>query len=158
MVMSSAVSHVLPDPATEFGDAVRKRLRSEQFIWLTTVNGSGAPQPVPVWFLWQEEDEWGDGRFLIYHVTASARAGTLRVRPRVSLHFNGSADGDSGIVVFTGIVEIVPGGPRPEDVPSYAEKYAAHVAALTSNQKTLAEFLSPYGIVTHIRPSRVRGH
>jgi PPOX class probable F420-dependent enzyme len=118
MVVANAGSHVLPDPATEFGGIVRGRLRSEQFIWLTTVDSSGTPQPIPVWFVWQEDDDWGDGSFLIYHITGSARARRLLVRPRVSLHFNGSADGENGIVVFTGAVEILTDGPRPEDVPA----------------------------------------
>jgi PPOX class probable F420-dependent enzyme len=155
--VSTVAPHVLPDAATEFGAAVRSRLGSEQFIWLTTVSSSGTPQPIPVWFVWQEDDAWGDGSFLIYHITGSARARSLRERPRVSLHFNGSADGESGIVVFTGTVEILADGPRPEDVPAYAEKYG-HVTAVTSRHTTLAEFMSTYGIVSRVRPSRVRGH
>jgi hypothetical protein len=39
---------ILPDPATEYGQAVRRRLRGELVIWLTTAAPSGTPQPNPV--------------------------------------------------------------------------------------------------------------
>ncbi len=44
---------VLPDPSTEFGERVARRLRDEVVAWLTLVDGSGTPQPAPVWFLWE---------------------------------------------------------------------------------------------------------
>ena len=96
-------THVLPDPATPFGETVRARLRDEQIIWLTTVAPSGTPQPNPVWFLWQPDpdDAWGDGSFLIYHDNAAHRLRTLTERPRVALNFN-AVTGGGGITVFTG--------------------------------------------------------
>ena len=44
----------LPDPSTPFGTRVVRRLRDERLIWLTTVDAKGMPQPMPVWFLWDE--------------------------------------------------------------------------------------------------------
>jgi len=34
---------------TKFGRAARKLLNREYFIWLTTVDPTGTPQPRPVW-------------------------------------------------------------------------------------------------------------
>lgn len=43
------------DRSITLSDKVLDRLRSEQHIWLTTVSGSGAPQPSLVWFLWRDD-------------------------------------------------------------------------------------------------------
>ncbi len=44
------------DEATEFRARAARRLREERIAWLTTVGGSGMPQQVPVWFLWDGLD------------------------------------------------------------------------------------------------------
>ena len=145
--------HVLPDPATDFGQAVRSRLREEAIIWLTTVSGSGTPQPNPVWFLWQPDghDAWGDGSFLIYHLNTATRLRTLSERPRVALNFN-SIDG-GGITVFTGSVEHLENHPAAHEVPAYAAKYGPRV----SGRAGLADFMARYSVATRIRPDKVRG-
>jgi len=38
----------LPDPSTAFGERVRRLLRDERVIWITTVGKDGTPQPNPV--------------------------------------------------------------------------------------------------------------
>ena len=40
------------DFTTEFGRRALNRLENEQVIWITTTSKSGAPQPSPVWFVW----------------------------------------------------------------------------------------------------------
>jgi PPOX class probable F420-dependent enzyme len=150
--------HILPDPETPHGANVRERLRTENIVWLTTVGATGTPQPNPVWFLWQpdEGDAWCDGSFLVYNDDRASRLETFRQRPRVSLHFNTDAAGDS-IAVFTGSIEVLEGHPPAHEVPAYVEKYALGVARLTGGEQTLEEFMARYSIVTRIRPSRVRG-
>ena len=37
----------LPDPDSEFGVRVARRLRDEPIAWLTHVDGAGTPQPAP---------------------------------------------------------------------------------------------------------------
>lgn len=143
--------HVLPDPATAFGETVRARLREEAIIWLTTVSGSGTPQPNPVWFLWQDGTGRDEGGFLIYHLRTAARLRTLVERPRVSLNFN-SVDG-GGITVFTGDIEILEGHPPAHEVPAYAAKYGPRVA----DRGGLAEFMAPYSVASRVRPDKVRG-
>jgi len=149
-------SHVLPDPGTPFGETVRRRLREEAVIWLTTVGRSGTPQPNPVWFLWQQDPEsaWGDGSFLIFNDNSSARLATFTDRPRVALNFN-SVDG-GGIAVFTGRVEVLDGHPPAHEVPEYVEKYGPRVEPFGPG-RDLATFLAKYTVVTRIRPEKVRG-
>ena len=149
-------SHVLPDPGTPFGESVRRRLREEAVIWLTTVGRDGTPQPNPVWFLWQQDPEstWGDGGFLIYNDVSSARLASFTRRPRVSLNLNSINGG--GIAVFTGSVEILEGHPPAHEVPEYLEKYGPRIEA-TGPGADLATFMAKYSVVTRIRPTRVRG-
>ena len=40
------------DVSTPFGKRIAERLETEIMVWLTTVAPDGAPQPNPVWFLW----------------------------------------------------------------------------------------------------------
>ena len=42
---------VLPDPGTEFGARVARRLHEDAIAWLTLTDQAGTPQPAPVWFL-----------------------------------------------------------------------------------------------------------
>jgi PPOX class probable F420-dependent enzyme len=149
-------THVLPDPGTPFGDTVRRRLREEPVIWLTTVGRSGTPQPNPVWFLWQPDagSSRGDGSFLIFHDSSSARLSSLTERPRVALNFD-SVDG-GGIAVFTGSVEVLEGHPAAHEVPEYLAKYGPRVEA-TGRGGSLETFMAKYGVVTRIRPEKVRG-
>ena len=44
------------DETTEFGQRASRRLHDQLLAWLTTVDGQGTPQPVPVWFLWDGGD------------------------------------------------------------------------------------------------------
>jgi hypothetical protein len=40
------------DTTTEFGQRVARRLAEERIAWLSTTDSNGAPQPRPIWFLW----------------------------------------------------------------------------------------------------------
>ena len=42
------------DESTERGAQILGRLRKERVIWMTTVD-NGAPQPAPVWFLYEHK-------------------------------------------------------------------------------------------------------
>ena len=43
------------DLTSTFGQAVKEHLKNQYVIWLTTVDSHLAPQPRPVWFIWEEE-------------------------------------------------------------------------------------------------------
>ena len=151
-----ARAHVLPDPATEYGRTVRRRLAQEEIVWLVTVNAAGVPQPNPVWFLWtpDEDDEWGDGSFLIYHSDTAARLRSMTERPTVALHFDGGVH-DLEVAVFTGDVEILDGHPPIGEVPEFVAKYTDRAAKYFG--KTVAEAMAKYTVATRIRPSKARG-
>src|SRR5437588_2044585 len=137
---------VLPDPSTPFGERVRRRLRDEVVIWMTTVARDGAPQPNPVWF-W-----WDGGSFLVYNRPDARRLEHVRTRPNVALHFDGNGRGGD-IVVFTGRAELTPSEPLPHLMPDYAAKYRE---AMTRVSGGLEEFSRQYPVPLRVRPLRVR--
>src|SRR5436309_1632973 len=109
----------LPDEATPFGKRVRRRLREEQIVWLTTTGDDGTPQPNPVWFVWEEPDG-----LLIYNRSNARRLEHLAPRPRVSAHFDGDGRGGD-IVVFAGVAEQALEVPEPDFHKEYVAKYGA---------------------------------
>jgi PPOX class probable F420-dependent enzyme len=137
----------LPDPATPFGERVRRRLREDLVIWLTSVGSDFTPQPNPVWFLWEGES------FLVYNFSAAHRLEHVRSRPRVSLNFDGDRRGGD-IVVFTGTAEVSDGDPAPHENAAYVAKYGAMMERVSG---TLAEFSRRYPVPLRVRGLRLRG-
>ena len=70
------------DLSTKFGRIAKKHLKSEYFIWLTTVDSTGTPRPRPVWFIWQ------DDTVLIFSQAKAFKVKHIKNNPKVSLHFN----------------------------------------------------------------------
>src|ERR671923_2283521 len=102
----------LPAPGTPFGERVRRRLREETVIWLTTVGSDCTPQPNPVWFLWEDDS------LLLYNWHRAHRLQHVRARPRVSLNFNGDRRGDD-VVVITGRAQVSESDPPPHEHEGY---------------------------------------
>jgi PPOX class probable F420-dependent enzyme len=124
--------HLLPDPATAFGERVRRRLREEQVIWFTTVGADGTPQPNPVWFLWD------DTSALVYNRSDANRLTHLRKRPRVCLHLDGDGHGGD-IVVLTGRARILDGHPLPHELAGYLDKYRASMTRVSGSPEAFSE-------------------
>ena len=141
------MTDALPDAATEFGRRVRRRLREEVVVWLTSVGADGSPQPNPVWFVWDD-----DG-FLVYNRPDAYRLQHVRWRPRVSLHFDGDGDGGD-IVVFTGLAEIVEGEPPSHARPDYVAKYGKRMVRVSGSRE---EFSRQYSVALRVRRLKVRG-
>jgi PPOX class probable F420-dependent enzyme len=140
----------LPDPGTPFGERVARRLRDERLIWLTTVDSKGAPQPTPVWFLWDE----AASTFLIYSRTDAKRLLHLRQNPRVALNFDGNGSGGD-IIIITGKAEVSSSDPPADRLPAYVEKYRDFIA---SRYTTPENFASIYAIALRVVPTSLRGH
>ncbi|MER6714554.1 MULTISPECIES: TIGR03667 family PPOX class F420-dependent oxidoreductase [unclassified Streptomyces] len=140
-------STALPDPDTEFGARVRRRLHEERVIWLTAVAEDGTPQPNPVWF-------WWDGTsFLVYNWDRSRRLEHIRRNPRVSLHLNADAKGHD-VLVVVGRAEVLSDAPPPHEVPGYRDKYAEAMVTLAGSAEAYAK---SHAAAVRIHPERVRG-
>ena len=136
------------DTSTEFGQRAERRLREEWLAWLTTVDASGTPQPIPVWFLWDGADS-----VLIYSKPDTPKLRAIARNPRVSLNLDGNGKGGD-IVVLLGEAA-VSADPPAHAIPEYVEKYAPR---LEFNRWAPEEFGSMYSVPIRIRVTRVRGH
>ena len=138
----------LPDPATEFGARVARRLRDEIVAWFTVVDRAGTPQPAPVWFLWDGETA------LIYSQREAKRLGHLAANPRVAFHLDGDRKGED-IVVLTGEAEVAPDEPRAPENRAYLAKYGRRI---TEGWTTPENFASIYSVPVRFQPRRIRGY
>ncbi len=135
------------DETTEFGQRAARRLRADLLGWLTTVSPRGAPQPVPVWFLW-------DGTsVLLYSKPNTPKLRNIAANPSVSLNLDGDGRGGD-IVVLHGQVR-VSDDPPADEVADYVEKYAGLIA---HNGWTPASFATDYSVPLRIDVTRIRGH
>jgi PPOX class probable F420-dependent enzyme len=136
------------DESTEFGARAARRLREELLAWLTTVDGKGTPQPIPVWFLWD-----GDRSVLIYSRPDTAKLRNIEGNPRASLHLDGNRRGGDVIVCLgtLGVSEDPPG----DRVPEYAAKYSE---LIERNRWSAESFAANYSVPLRLSISRIRGH
>lgn len=135
------------DTSSEFGQRVAKRLADEQIAWLATVDGSGTPQPNPVWFIW-------DGQtVLIYSQPDQAKIRNVERSGRVSLNFNSDFHGGD-VAILTGTATIEPTGPAADQNPAYIQKYADGIASINMTPES---FASSYSVPIRITPQKLRG-
>ena len=135
------------DTATSFGERAQRRLRDERLGWLTTTSANGTPQPIPVWFLWDDADS-----FLIYSKPGTAKLRNIAERPRVSLHLDGNGDGGDIVVVLGDLA--VSDDPPAHDVPAYVEKYRGFIAR---SSWTPESFAADYSVPLRLHASALRG-
>lgn len=138
---------VIPD--SEFGARVRSRLRDEDTVWLTTTTANGTPQPNPVWFLWNADDE----TVLVYNANDAKRLDRFALRPRVALNFNTDESGDD-VVVLTGVAEQALDVPAPDRNEAYLAKYADAIARIGLNRNSFAQ---KYSVPVRVRIEKARG-
>src|SRR5262249_21094379 len=138
----------LIDESTDFGARVARHLREEIVVWLTTVSPSGAPLPMPVWFVW----DGADG--VRIHSLDGARVRNLAANPRVTLNFGGDGHGGD-IVVLSG--EAHPArDAEPADIDTeYATKYADHMIRVAGSADA---FAAKYRVPVHLHLTGLRGH
>jgi PPOX class probable F420-dependent enzyme len=149
--ISESVQARLPaviDESTEFGARAARRLREERIAWLTTVDTSGTPQPIPVWFLWD-----GEASVLVYSQPATAKLRNLARNPRTGVHLDGDGEGGD-IVVLSGEGRISDDPPADRN-PEYVRKYEW---GFERNGWTPGEFAQLYSVPIRIELRRLRGH
>lgn len=132
------------DTSTETGARALRRLREEPLAWLTTVRRDGMPQPVPVWFLWE------DGSFLIYTFSDARKLKNIRSNPRVAMNLNSGADGND-IVRAEGYAGILEDFPPPDEHPQYLEKYRRGMAFVSGDPESFASY---YNTAFRVTPER----
>jgi PPOX class probable F420-dependent enzyme len=136
------------DTSTAFGERAARRLREELLGWLVTVSPAGAPQPVPVWFLWD-----GAGSVLLYSRPGKPKLRNIAANPRVSLHLDG--DGRGGDIVTLSGRATVSDDPPADRVDEYVAKYRP---LIEGNGWTPASFAADYSVPVRIELTRLAGH
>lgn len=131
----------------EHGARALAHLRQDPVIWLTTMSPSGAPLPMPVWFVFD-----GQESLLVYSING-ARVRNVAANPLVALSFPSDPEG-TDVVVFAGEARIDPASPPAHRNAAYLEKYEQRIGGL---EMTPASFAETYDTPIRIRLTRLRG-
>lgn len=134
---------------TKFGRVAKTHLKSEYFVWLTTIDSTGTPQPRPVWFIWEKDS------FLIFSQAKAHKLKHIQKNPQVSLHFN-SADkkAEKHLIIFTGTAVIESNAMPANKISAYMKKYKAGIIGLGA---TPEQFAGEYSVAIRIPPAKLRG-
>ena len=135
------------DFTSRLGRHIKRRLRKEQIIWLTTVDFNDAPQSRPVWFHWDDET------ILIFSERGKAKLSHIERNPKVSLNFNTDEDGGD-VAVIGGEARIMDAPPASNRVKAYLRKYREGIKSL---DMTVAEFSAAYTVPILVTPKALRG-
>jgi len=124
---------------------VETRLRTNLMAWLTTVNASGRPDSVPVWFLLRD-----DGTVLIYSQPGKAKLRNIDANPHVALGLD-VTDIGRDIIRIEGTAVRAPGHSPANGVPAYAAKYAERIGAIFGTVERFAEQFPEAIVITPTR-------
>ena len=136
------------DTSTGFGGRAARRIAEELVAWLVTVSPAGAPQAVPVWFLWD-----GAGSVLLYSRPDKPKLRNIAANPRVALHLDGNGRGGD-IVVLSGTASVTD-DPPADRIEEYVAKYRR---LIEGNGWTPASFAADYSVPVRIELTRLAGH
>ncbi|WP_249019636.1 TIGR03667 family PPOX class F420-dependent oxidoreductase [Conexibacter sp. S30A1] len=131
----------------EHGARALAHLRQDPVIWLTTVSPSGAPLPMPVWFVFD-----GQESLLVYSINGT-RVRNVGANPLVALSCPSDSEG-TDVVVFSGEASFDPDAPPADQNAAYLEKYEQRIGGL---EMTPASFAETYDTPIRIRLTRLRG-
>lgn len=126
-----------------------ERLRTEEVAWLTTVDRSGAPRSVPVWFFRQADV------LLIISQPKTAKVRHIRAGSKVQFHLDTGAGGDE-IVILDGTATISPRSCADwmsEIEQEYRAKYDAAIEAFGT---PLDQIVEQFSTVIEFAPTRLR--
>jgi len=136
------------DLTSKFGRKVKRHLKQEVVIWLTTTGSDLSPQPRPVWFIWDGSS------FLIFSQPQARKVHHIAARPQVALHFNTDETGDTDVIVFTGTAASDTTAPPAHKVRAYLTKYRAGIQELGM---TPEQFSREYCVAIRVTPTSLRG-
>jgi len=134
----------------KFGRVAKKHLKNEYFVWLSTVDSTGTPQPRPVWFIWENDS------FLVFSQAKAHKLKHIRKNPQVALHFNTEGQkGEKRLIVFlTGKATIDKKCPPANKNRAYLRKSKTGVIDLNSTPEQLS---GEYLVAIRIAPAKLRG-
>ena len=136
------------DLNSKFGRKVKRHLRLEYVVWLTTSGSDLSPQPRPVWFIWE------DSSFLIFSQPHAHKVHHLTAHPHVALHFNTDPTGDKDVIIFVGTAAIDTAAPPAHKVRAYFRKYREGIQELGM---TPEQFSNEYSVAIRVTPTSLRG-
>lgn len=137
------------DLNTKFGRFAKKHIKREYFVWLTTVDSTGTPQPRPVWFIWENDS------FVIFSQATAQKLKHIQKNPNVALHFNtADALGEKKLIIFTGMANIDEHCPPAHKLRAYMRKYKSGILRLGATPEQFAE---AYSVAIRVHPTKVRG-
>lgn len=137
------------DFKSKLGRKAIRHLKQEYFVWLTTIDSSGTPQPRPVWFVLE-----GDSLLIVSQPSAFKLKHIVN-NPNVSLHFNTpDAKGEEDVIVFSGVAKIDPKAEPVNKNKIYMRKYRAGILGLDSTPQQFAE---AYSTAVRIKLTSLRG-
>jgi PPOX class probable F420-dependent enzyme len=139
----------LPDPTTPVGESIARHLRDEQFVWLTTVDEEGTPQPLPVGFVWDETQS----TLLIYSAPEGERDRLAHIRQNTRVSLNFEREGKDLTIIITGEATVSPNDPPSDQVPAWAKKYQLFFAQIGM---TLQQAAAAAPVALRIRPLTLR--
>jgi PPOX class probable F420-dependent enzyme len=140
---------VLPDPDTEFGARVARRLREDATAWLTLADPARTPQPAPVWFLWDDDSSC----VVLYSQPTAKRLARMKANPRCSLHLNDDGTGHDFVVLTGRIAEAADLAPADQN-PAYAQKYRDWMVGVFGSAE---RFATMFSVPLRFEPASFRG-
>lgn len=126
---------------------IKRRLREEQIIWITTVDSHNTPQPRPVWFHWDGDD------ILIFSQARAAKVRHIIRNPKVALNFNTDSSGEE-VGVMIGEARIQPEALPANRMRNYMRKYRQGLQDIGS---TVAEMQAEYPVIILVTLLSLRG-
>lgn len=130
---------------TEYGRHAADRLETTIIGWLATVRPHGAPDVVPVWYLWE------DGEILIYSQPGKQKLRNISANPQVALVLDDTRGGGD-VVRVEGTARIATDEAPANENPAYIAKYAAGIQRIGY---TPEQFANAYSVAVRITPSRI---
>ena len=125
-----------------------KVIKKEFVIWLTTVDSGQAPQPRPVWFIWDNDT------FLIFSRSKAYKIQHIKQNDSVSLHFNCDDRASANVIIYIGKAVLDGNSPPSHKVPAYLRKYGK---AIKEMGMTPEEFSDEFSVAIRIKPTSLRG-
>ena len=136
------------DWSSKFGRKVKRHLRQEHTLWLTTVGPDLMPHPRPVWFVWDDDS------ILFFSQPHAHKVRHLLAHPQVALNFNTDAKGDVNVIVLLGTAAIDADAPPAHKVSAYLRKYREGIAGL---KRTPEHYGRESSIAIRVTPTAARG-